>query len=206
MGFLKDLAHTVGSVAGIVIAAPVYLAGEIVDSEFIKDIADTACRVTTHTGDLLGEVAEGTGKCVRGIVQQNGKDVGEGLSQVVGAGVNTAVGMGKGIINIVDQGAATAIAIAKGDTQTAIKAGKELAKVALVSTVAIGIGDVVDGFMDMEDVDDYELVENEETHYVSPHVRTLPSGREIWVDGDGNTSVHRSYGWTQTNPDFRVKA
>lgn len=88
----------------------------------------------------------------------------------------------------------------------AIKAGKELAKVALVSAVAVGVADVIDGIVDMDDVEEYELVENENSHYVTPHMRTLPDGREIWVDGDGNTSIHRSVGWTQTNPDYRIKA
>jgi len=42
--------------------------------------------------------------------------------------------------------------------------------------------------------------------HVEPHWRILPDGTQIWVDGDGDTSVHTDGGWTQTNPDFRVKA
>lgn len=203
MGLLKELGHTLGTVAGLVVATPVYLVGELVDSEFIKDVADTACKATIGTGDLLGEVAEGTGKCVTGIVHQNGREVGEGFGQVVNAGVNTAIGVGSGIVHIANQGIETAVAIGKGDTQRAIKAGKELAKVALVSTVAISASEVFGSGLDYDD--DYALVENEGEHYVQPHIRRLSDGREIWVDGDGNTSIHRSTGWKQSNPDFRVK-
>jgi len=106
---------------------------------------------------------------------------------------------------VASQGLATATAIASGDTETAIKAGKELAKVAIVSTVAVGIGDVVEGLFDGDD-DVYALVENEGTHYVTPHWRTLSDGSRIWVDGDGNTSINQGTGWIQSNPDFRVKA
>ena len=205
MGFFRDLGHTLGQVAGAVVAGPVYLAGELVDSDFIKEVANTACNATIHTGDLLGIFAEGTGKCVSGIYHQNGKEVGEGLGQILDNSINTVVGLGKGIVHIADQGLTTAGAIVNGDTETAIKAGKELAKVALVSTLAIGIGDVIGNIIDTDaDADDYELVENEGTHYVSPHWRTLPDGREIWVDGDGNTSIHQDTGWIQSNPDFRV--
>lgn len=205
MGILKELGHTLGTVVGAVATAPIYLAGELVDSDFIRDVADAAHKVTVHTGDLLGDIAEGTGKCVIGLANQDGRAIEDGFGQVVGAGVSTAIGMGKGAVQVVSQGYATASAIAKGDTETAIKTGKELAKVALVSTLAIGIADVIDGVIDVGDVDEYELVENENTHYVSPHMRTLPNGREIWVDGDGNTSVHRDTGWIQTNPDYKVR-
>ena len=103
------------------------------------------------------------------------------------------------------QGYTAVSAIAQGNTETAINTGKELAKVALVSTLAVGIANVIDGIVDIEDVDEYELVENENTHYVSPHMRTLSDGREIWVDGDGNTAINRSVGWMQSNPAYRLK-
>lgn len=206
MGFLKDLGHTVGTVAGVVVAAPVYLAGELVDSDFIKEVADTACRVTVHTGDLLGTVAEGTGKCIEGALNKDGRVFGEGLGEVVEAGVDTVVGMGKGMMHIAGQGLETAAAIANGDTETAIKTGKELAKVALVGTVAIGLADVMDGVVDMFDDDiEYQVFENENVHHVTPHWRTLPDGREIWVDGDGNTAINQGTGWVQSNPNYRVR-
>lgn len=37
---------------------------------------------------------------------------------------------------------------------------------------------------------DVELIENTNSHHVEPHWRTLPEGSTIWVDGDGDTSVH----------------
>ncbi|MDR7316053.1 hypothetical protein [Brevibacillus nitrificans] len=46
---------------------------------------------------------------------------------------------------------------------------------------------------------------NSNVHHVEPHWRTLSDGARIWVDGDGDTSVNTYGGWTQHNPDFRVK-
>lgn len=204
MGILKDLGSAFGDLAGKCIATPTRFVGDFIDSDFIRDVADATYKVTAHTGELIGNVAEGTGKCVLGLAEKDGKTMEEGLGQVVNAGVDTLVGMGMGTMKVVGHGYRTVSSIAKGDTETAIKAGKELAKVALVSTLAIGIADVVDSVMDLNDGEDYIVVENENTHYVSPHIRTLSDGRQIWVDGDGNTSVHRDTGWIQTNPDYKI--
>ena len=138
------------------------------------------------------------------MVNKDVKTIEDGFCQVVDTGVDTVVGMGIGTAKVIGHGYRTVSAIAKGDTETAIKTGKELAKVALVSTLAIGIADVVDSVLDLNEGDEYIEVENDNTHYVSPHIRTLSDGRKIWVDGDGNTSVHRDTGWIQTNPNYKV--
>lgn len=55
---------------------------------------------------------------------------------------------------------------------------------------------------------EYITQENPNEHSVEPHPRTLESGKEIWVDGDGNTSIDRTAeqggGWNQDNPDYRI--
>ncbi len=210
MGLLKDLGKLAGAVTGVVIAAPVYLAGEIVNSDFIKEVAETAYKVTESTGTAVGSIAEGTTYCVFGAIEKDNQKMKDGFSQVVDTGVNTVVGMGKGMINVADKGLTTVGAILAGDQEQAIKAGKELVKVACVSALAVGMADVIDGVIENDvafdsDVDDdYELVENPNMHHVSPHYRTLPDGREIWVDGDGNTNIDTYEGWKQHNPDYRV--
>lgn len=54
----------------------------------------------------------------------------------------------------------------------------------------------------------YIQIENDNTHSVQPHERTLASGQTIWVDGDGDTTIDRTAeqggGWEQSNPDYRV--
>lgn len=55
---------------------------------------------------------------------------------------------------------------------------------------------------------EYIAEENPNEHFVEPHWRTLESGEEIWVDGDGDTSIDRTVeqggGWNQGNPDYRT--
>ncbi|MCD7034622.1 hypothetical protein LRR81_10250 [Metabacillus sp. GX 13764] len=49
---------------------------------------------------------------------------------------------------------------------------------------------------------------NPGNHYVHPHERTLASGRTIWVDGDGDSTIDHTAeqggGWVQSNPDRSV--
>lgn len=209
MGFLKDLGSAVGTVAGAVIGGTVYVAGELVDSDFIREVGEGAYKATANTGKIVGSVAEGTANVAIGIVTSDNKKVEEGFEEVVDTGAKTVVGIGKGIGYVAEKGLTTAGAILEGDTDKAMKTGKELAKVALVSTLAISVCDLADGVIDgdifdADDADDYELVENPEMHHVTPHYRTLPDGSKIWVDGDGNTAIDNNVGWVQHNPDYRV--
>ncbi len=111
-------------------------------------------------------------------------------------------------------------AIREGDTDKAIEAGKELAKVAAVGVFSVGVIDIIDGVDGIADgvegdsvaqasapeaTDvEYATEENPNTHHVTPHERVLPDGRTIWVDGDGDTSVNTQGGWEQHNPDYRI--
>ena len=51
---------------------------------------------------------------------------------------------------------------------------------------------------------EYATEENPNTHHVTPHERTLPDGRTIWIDGDGDSRVDTQGGWEQHNPDYRI--
>ena len=108
----------------------------------------------------------------------------------------------------------TADGLLERDWDKVKTSGRSLAKVVAVSTIAIGVVDAVDGVdtsgaeslaaADSSTVADSTQIENYNVHDVSPHERVLPNGDVIWVDGDGDTSVDRDTGWTQTNPNYRA--
>jgi hypothetical protein len=211
MGFLKELGSAVGSIAGVVIGTPIILAGEVVNSDFIKEVGEGACKATANTGKVLGSLAEGTVECVSGLVSSDSAKASRGFEQVVDTGVKTVAGVGLGVLNLADKGINTIGAIAEGDKDKAVKIGKELVKTACVATLAVGVFDAVDGAIDDEfdlfdhdDSDSYQLVENPDTHHVEPHERELSDGSVIWVDGDGDTTVDTHDGWEQHNPDYRI--
>ncbi len=99
-----------------------------------------------------------------------------------------------------------------GDTERLQEGAKGLIKFGAVGALSFDMVDLVDG-MDGDalvatdsaaDVSsDTTLVKNPNQHHVESHWRTFPSGEQIWVDGD--TSTNTTEGWTQSNPDYRVK-
>ncbi len=212
MGFLKDLGKLTGSIAGIAIGAPICLVGSVVKSDLIQQIGQDACNVTTHTGELLGTVAEGTTETVYGALTSNKSMQKNGTDKIIKSGSSYAKGVITGVANMAIKGGQTIEAIANGDTEKAIKTGKEIVKTVAVGALSIGVLDAIDGLdfddfdFDNDDFDDLDerTVENPNTHYVTPHERVLPSGRTIWVDGDGDTSVDLGRGWYQTNPNYKA--
>jgi len=217
MGFLKNLGTVAGSIAGTVIGGTVGLVGEAVDSKFLKEVGEGVYQVSKKSGQLVGSFAEGTFECASGILTDNKEKVSNGFEQIVDATSETVVNVGRGMVNVVGKSIETVDAIIKGDNEKALEVGKDLVKVLAIGFLAVGVVDMIDGFdgfdgIDTDDTDvvdasndgDYLLVDNDATHHVTPHYRTLSNGSEIWVDGDGDTSVDTGDGWTQHNPDFRV--
>lgn len=202
MGFIRNVGKLAGAVAGVAIGAPINLAGEIVNSNFLKDIGKGVYTMSEHTGELLGNVAEGVSETVYGTVKSDSYMQSRGFEKVVESGASYVSGVAKGISKMATNGMETVDAILVGDTDRAIEVGKEIIKTVAVGTLAVGVADVIDN-LDVFD-DDVTIVDNPNIHHVTPHERVLSDGRTIWVDGDGDTSVDTYGGWYQSNPDYKV--
>lgn len=216
MGIIRCIGKAAGCVAGFAVGLPVAVAGEVVNSDLLREIGEGVYKVSERTGDLVGNVVEGGAEAVYGTITSDKTMQGKGVEKVFDSGATYISNAAKGVANVTEKGFHTIGAILDGDTDEAIRTGKELIKVAAVGALTVGVLDVVDG-LDTLDVDGDSLVadagdltdtdgliENPNTHYVTPHERLLPSGETIWVDGDGNTSIDREYGWIQSNPDYKA--
>lgn len=211
MSFLKKLGAGLGEGAGLVLGGSVKKAGEFIKNDFIQEIGESVEGSMKNTGNILGSVADGIAEVGIGAFENDVDRRNKGLSdlgtttKVVGDQLLTAAGQ------IVGDAIDTVDGIIEGDIDKVKQSGRSLVKVAAVSTLAIGIIDVVDGF-DASGAESSVAastlpegqIENYNVHDVSPHERVLPSGEVIWVDGDGDTSVDRDTGWTQTNPNYRA--
>lgn len=215
MGLLKELGSLVGEVAGGIVGGAVNIVGEVTGSEFIEEIGDGIKKASTFAGDKLGEVASGTWDVAAGIITQDESQLNEGFKDIGQAAGDTAKAIGSSVCNVVENGSNVVGGLVDGDTERLQEGTKGLIKFGVVGALSFGTVDLVDG-MDVDtpvatdstaaDVSsDTTLVENPNQHHVEPHWRTLPSGEQIWVDGDGDTSVNTIEGWTQSNPDYRVK-
>lgn len=219
MGFLKGLGSLIGEVTGEIVGGTVNLIGEVTGSEFIEEIGDGIKKASSFAGDKLGEAASGTWDVAAGIITQDEYQRKEGFSDLGQATGDTLKAVGNTVVHVAKNGAEVVDSLTAGDTERLQGGVKELVKVGAVGALSFGIIDLVDGseggaspvsnqtaFLPLADgASDTALAENPNSHHVEPHWRTLPSGEQIWVDGDGDTSVNTNEGWIQSNPDYRVK-
>lgn len=233
MGFLKDVGEGVGWLIGNVTGGIIKGVGELTNSDFIQDIGDGVKNSTEFAGKQLGNVAEGVWNVGSGLITQDDYKIDQGFDDL-GEGIgNTAKAVGQSISATVSNIGDVAGGLIDGNSDRALEGAKQLGKTALIATLGVSVldtADIVDvngnesgfdgdnnngyinpGGIAMEESNegvDYFQVDNSNSHSVDPYWRTLPDGREIWVDGDGDTSVDRSVeeggGWTQSNPNYRI--
>lgn len=211
MGFFKGLGEVAGTLVGLAVALPVELVGEVTDSKYIKDIAEGAFRATANTGKIVGSIADGTVKCASGIIQKDAKKADEGLGEVVEITAKTVVGIGKGIGNTIVNGAETVKAISEGDTDKAIKTGKEMLKVAAIGALAVGVCDIVGGldadhdgvpdFLEHDDVSDaYAIGGGNPNGGTGPSFVYENEPPQYWV----NAPHTQNGGYMRTMPDASI--
>lgn len=208
MSFLKNVGKGFGEGAGFLLGGSVKAAGKFINNDFIQEVGEAVDESMKNTGNIIGNVADGIAEVGIGSFDNDNSRRDKGFSDLgrttkaVGSQIATAAGQ------IIEDAINTADGVIEGDLEKVKTSGRSLLKVALLSTVAIGIVDAVDGFETAETGSiaaiDSNQIENYNVHDVSPHERILPSGEVIWVDGDGDTSVDRDTGWVQTNPNYRV--
>ena len=208
MSFLKNVGKGFGEGAGFLLGGSVKAAGKFINNDFIQEVGEAVDESMKNTGNIIGNVADCIAEVGIGSFDNDNSRRDKGFSDLgrttkaVGSQIATAAGQ------IIEDAINTADGVIEGDLEKVKTSGRSLLKVALVSTVAIGIVDAVDGFETAETGSiaaiDSNQIENYNVHDVSPHERILPSGEVIWVDGDGDTSVDRDTGWVQTNPNYRV--
>jgi hypothetical protein len=222
VGFLKELGEGAGWLIGNVTGGIIKGVGEITNSDFIKDVGDGVRNSTEFAGKQLGNIAEGVWNVGSGLITQDDRKIDQGFDDL-GEGVSTtAKAVGQGISTTVSNIGDVAGGLIEGNSDRAFEGAKNLGKSALIATLGISILDMAD----IVDIDGNEggfdggnngevamgeddiQVENLNQHHVDPYWRTLPDGREILVDGDGDTTINRSVdqggGWTQSNPNYRI--
>lgn len=230
MGFFGELGKFAGTIAGGVVGGATELVGEIVGSDFIKEVGQGVNRASINAGKTVGQAADGVAGIAKGIITKDSYTTTEGLDNLGDAVGRTATGMVKGVGYIAKNGVKTVEGVIEGDNQKALNGAKNLAKVALISTIAFGVADYLDivdfdGAMDAHDVADavdidgdgiIDIVNEYSTsdiagiHHVQPHyVQSHISGDNLiegyWRDGDGNPDIDlieaHGGGYIRSNPD-----
>ncbi|PAB60214.1 hypothetical protein [Anaeromicrobium sediminis] len=174
MSFFKELGELVGTVVGGVVGGTTEIIGDIVDSDFVREVGKDVYRVSSNAGKTVGQAADGVTGVAKGIITQDIHAVDDGIEELGDAVGRTVVGMVKGVGYVAENGIDTLEGVINGDTDQVIEGAKNIAKVAAVATLAVGTGDYL-GIIG----DDFDGVD---------HVAHMEHG--IDIDGDGIVDVY----------------
>ncbi|MEY8740038.1 hypothetical protein AB9M62_10945 [Bacillales bacterium AN1005] len=211
MSFLKGLGQFAGEVTGKVLGGSVRVVGEIAGSSYIKEIGNGVEKATINTGKTVGQLVSGTYDLASGAIRKDQTAIDTGLSDLGDAVTHTAKGVVISAKYVYKGGKDVVVGLKDEDMDRAKIGAKNLIAAAAVTTLAIGLVDAIDGVDSMESAESVELIENPNTHDVTPHQvegYTRADGTHVesyFRDGDGDTSIDQpDGGYVQHNPNYRA--
>ncbi|SFJ57761.1 hypothetical protein SAMN02799624_05065 [Paenibacillus sp. UNC496MF] len=145
MDLLKGVGKLAGDLTGRVLGGTVRVAGELVHSDYIKEIGNDVERVTAKTGELAGRAASGVWDVGAGLITADKQQAKTGFEDLGDAVTTTVRGAGQGIEYVVQSGKDVVTGIKENDKRLMKEGAKKLGKAAAVSILAVGAIDVVDG-------------------------------------------------------------
>ncbi|TCN01039.1 hypothetical protein EV294_101491 [Paenibacillus sp. BK033] len=145
MDLLKGFGKLAGDFTGRVLGGTVRVAGELVHSDYIKEIGNDVERVTAKTGELAGRAASGVWDVGAGLISADKQQTKTGLHDLGDAVTITVKGAGQGIEYVVESGKEVVTGMKENDKQLIKDGAKKLGKAAAVSIIAVGVIDIIDG-------------------------------------------------------------
>ncbi|WP_409340420.1 hypothetical protein [Paenibacillus sp. MBLB4367] len=142
MDLLKGIGKLAGDVTGRVLGGTVRVAGELVNSNYIKEIGNDVERVTAKTGEIAGQAASGVWDVGAGLLTADKRQTNTGIGEL---GDVTVKGIGDGIEYVVESGREMVTGIKENDKELLKEGVKKLGKAAAITTIGIGLVDLVDG-------------------------------------------------------------
>lgn len=146
MGFLKGLGSLAGKVAGGVVGGGLEVVGEVVGSNLIKEIGQGVYHTTVNSTEMLGSLADSAVTTVHGIATKDGEKIKKGLGEAGHVVKTTATGVGGTVVHTARNASQIVNGVLNNDLDAAGRGARELVKTVAISTLAIGMCDlIVDG-------------------------------------------------------------
>jgi hypothetical protein len=225
MGLLRDVGKFAGQAAGFVVGGAVNVVGELTGSTFVKEVGDGIKKTSEFTGDIVGQVVDGTWNTASGLIQDDKNKVNHGLNDMGASISRTAKRVVNGAKYTFNNGKDIYVGLRDNDNVKIKNGVRSLAKTAAIGALSISVIDLVDGidgvhtgnFSDNGDLVDIHadqidtpVLTDTGDHFVHPHLVRghWQNGHWIesyWRDGDGDTSVDlnetQGGGYFQSNPN-----
>ena len=74
--------------------------GEVTNSNFIKDVGKGVNKATVKTGEIVGNLADGTYDAIGGLITDDKHKRSEDTKKILGTVQDTATTIGKGIVHV----------------------------------------------------------------------------------------------------------
>lgn len=145
MDFLKDMGKLAGDLTGRVLGGTVRVAGELVNSPYIKEIGNDVERITARTGEIAGQAASGVWDVGAGLLTADKQQAKTGLGELGDAAATTAKGVVNGVEYVVESGKDMVTGIKENDKELLKEGVMKLGKAAAITAIGIGVVDIVDG-------------------------------------------------------------
>ncbi|KGX90209.1 DNase/tRNase domain of colicin-like bacteriocin [Pontibacillus halophilus JSM 076056 = DSM 19796] len=188
MAFIRHIGKGIGTVGGGLVGGAVKLAGKAVGTknenigQWMEDTGSTIKTASETALDNAGQFLDGAVQGTYGVITREEKHRQAGWSDVKDSSTRTLKGVGATAKYTWNSAGTTYNGIINKDNDMIIDGVKNLGKVAAVSTMAIGVIDLMDGStVEAETINDH-LVDGEHPETGVPFQEktiTLPNGDEV---------------------------
>ncbi|RNF38262.1 HNH endonuclease [Planococcus salinus] len=151
MAVFRKVGQGIGYVGGGLIGGAVKVTGKAVGSKWqetgkwIEEVGDGVKTASHFALDNAGQFLDGTFQGTYGALKKDEYYKRQGISDLKESATRTAKGIGGTIKYAADSTGAVYTGLKNGDKEQAITGLKNIGKVAVVSTMAIGVIDVIEG-------------------------------------------------------------
>ncbi|MCD8509316.1 MAG: HNH endonuclease [Bacillus sp. (in: Bacteria)] len=144
-GIVQTAGNRTGYYAGWMIGKPFEYLGQRLNNKFIMGLGEGFHKSTHFTGDMTGQMAQGTWKAVQGIIRKDGSEAFEGVGEI-GKGVGRGViAIGKTTLYTLQNSGKIISGIYHKDYEQLKMGASGVAKVVIIGGTAFAIVDLVDG-------------------------------------------------------------
>ncbi|KGP74582.1 HNH endonuclease [Pontibacillus yanchengensis] len=150
MGFFRGTGNVIGTVGGGLIGGTVKIAGKAVGTKFdktgdwIEDVGTSVNGASKVAFDSAGQFVDGAVQGTYGIATKSGYHRNAGWGDLKDSSTRTVKGVGTTLKYTANGAYTTYQGAVSGDKELLMRGVKDVGKVAAVSTLAIGIIDVMD--------------------------------------------------------------
>ncbi|TSI10726.1 HNH endonuclease [Lysinibacillus sp. BW-2-10] len=161
MAVFRKTLKGIGTVGGGVIGGTVKIAGKAVGTkwkgtgEWLEDVGESVQTASKIALDNAGQFIDGAVQSTYGVIKKDAESKRNGLDDLKDSTGRTFKGIGSTIKYTFNNAGSTYTGLKSGDKEQAIEGLKNLGKVVAVSTLAIGVVDLLDG-VDAVEAEDLE--------------------------------------------------